>query len=99
MNEFTLRINYLLFPWFYKNVDDHFKQWTFFKSVKLLIQNYRHCRFREKQNEDLISRAIKREDQLNSEISRMRMMQIATGDQIESLNSMFGTDFKKPTDN
>jgi hypothetical protein len=40
--KFLLMLNYILFDWYYKRVPAHFLQWTFFKSVKLLIENYKH---------------------------------------------------------
>lgn len=94
-----LKINHFVFRWYYNRVDAHFKQWTFFKSVKLLIDNYRHCLFRESQNEKLISEAIKREDKLTSELNRIKMSLVASDHQIDSINEFFGTNFNKTSEN
>lgn len=49
--------------------------------------------------EEVVSKAIKREDELNKTISNLRMQIIATDDQIRGLNKTFGTDFKGKADN
>ena len=34
--------NLFIFGWYYKRCGDHFRQWNFRKSIKILIQNYEH---------------------------------------------------------
>lgn len=40
--ETTVKVNKIIFWWYYKRVPEHFRQWTFIKSVRILISNYIH---------------------------------------------------------
>jgi hypothetical protein len=65
----VLRINHLIFWWYYRKVDNHFKQYTFFKSVSLLRQHWEHDQFVIKGQNELIRKAI-------NENSNLRIQQI-----------------------
>ena len=91
----VLKLNHLVFWWYYNRVPKFFHQWTILKSIRLLKDNYEHSQFIIKGNEEVISNASKRERQMRTKISNLelRLMGI-TQDQIDPLNKMFGTDLK-----
>lgn len=91
----VLKLNHLVFWWYYKRVPNFFHQWTILKSIRLLKDNYEHSQFIIKGNVEVISNASKRERQMRTKISNLelRLMGI-TQDQIDPLNKMFGTDLK-----
>jgi hypothetical protein len=94
-----LRINHILFAWYYNRVPKHFHEWTFIKSVKILISNYEHrdLLFR---NELLGKQGlIKENNELRAEISQMRIERIASSSQIRGVNKMFGTNWTPPDEN
>jgi len=95
----ALRINHFLFWWYYNKVDDHFKQYTFFKSISLLRQNYDHLKTMYDGNNQLLSNCIKRNTELEHQLSNARIAQIATDGQIRWANENFGTKWTPPTEN
>ena len=95
----ALKLNHLIFWWYYRKVDNHFKQYTFFKSVSLLRQHWEHDQFVIKGQNELIRNAIQEERRLNNENSNLRIQQIATDGQIRWANKNFGTDWTPPTEN
>lgn len=95
----VLKINHLIFWWYYRKVDNHFKQYTFFKSVSLLRQHWEHDQFVIKGQNELIRNAIQEESRLNKENSQLRIQQIATDGQIRWANKNFGTNWTPQTDN
>jgi len=94
-----LKLNHLIFWWYYKKQSNHLKGYTFFKSISLLRQNYEHLTEVYKAEQNQLSDCIKEADRLRSELSNIRMGQAANPEQITQLNKMFGTNFTKPTDN
>jgi len=40
-----LKLNHVLFWWYYKRVPEHFRQWTILKSIEILISNYKHAQW------------------------------------------------------
>src|SRR5688572_30833424 len=94
-----LKINHILFWWYYRKVSDHFKSYTFFKSISLLRQHYEHAEFMIKGKNDVIKTASKEIDELRKENSQLRISQIATDGQIRWANKTFGTDWIPPTEN
>ena len=91
----VLKLNHIVFWWYYKRVPSFFHQWTILKSVRLLKDNYEHALFREKGLNEVISGAIKREREMQSEISNMKLTMMGiTQDKIDPINKMFGTDLK-----
>ena len=94
-----LKINKILFNWYYKRVPKHFHSWTFIKSVKLLINNYEFRGNRIDDQQELMAGVIKRETELRKELENIRMSMLAKGIEIEHFNNIFGTDYKKPEEN
>ena len=99
MEKLILKINHFVFSWYYKRCGDFFKQWTFIKSVKLLIQNYEH-------NKELLGAAKKTESFAIQEANRERKLRldlemklIASDEEIYWANKIFATDFKKSNEN
>lgn len=94
-----LWVNHLFFWWYYRRVSDHFRQWTFFYSVKMLIQNYDSEIFRNKGTNEVLRGSMAENDRIRKELHSLKMQQIAEPGTIEILNRTFGTDFTQPTDN
>lgn len=95
----VLHIHKLIFSWYYKRVPEHFQKWTFIKSVKLLIQNYEHNMLLYDNMKSAAQGAGKDAREARNELYNFRMQVMAGDAQINSLNSMFGTDINKPTEN
>ena len=98
-NKYLLKLNHWLFSWYYKRVEAHFHDWTFIKSVKILISNYEHRDLLFRNELDHNRALIKECDKLRSELSNIKIQQIATDGQIRSVNDMFGTNWTPPTEN
>lgn len=98
-NKYLLKLNHWLFSWYYKRVGDHFHDWTFIKSVKILISNYEHRDLLFRNELEHNRYLIKECDRLRSELSNIKIQQIATDGQIRSVNDMFGTKWIPPTEN
>lgn len=93
------KIYKILFWWYYSRVPEHFHQWPFRKSVKLLIQNYEsHKQLSEGQAKGL-SECIKENNRLRHEIANMKVQQIANPKTIGQVNKMFGAGFTNPDEN
>lgn len=99
MSLIILKVNYFLFSWYYSRVDKHFHQWTFIKSVKLLIQHYDHEQLLHKNANANFRMALNELDATRKELSNLRMQQIANPGQMETLNKIFGTDFNDSINN
>lgn len=99
MRNFILKLNHIIFWWYYNRVNDHFKQWTFFKSVKLLIQNYDHLGLMHKGTCKSLRDSFEDADSLRKELSDIKIKMIASDDQIRSINKSFGTNWTPATDN
>jgi hypothetical protein len=95
LKQISLKINHILFWWYYKRVPKFFHQWPILKSISILKQNYEHALFREKGLNDVISNAIKREDNMREEISnlKLKLMGVSQSD-VDSINTIFGTNLK-----
>jgi hypothetical protein len=94
-----LKLNHIVFWWYYKKSEAHFKQYTFIKSIRLLRESYNHLKFVNKGNEDLVKHFGKRMDEQAKELRNIKMQIISSPDVTNKLNSMFGTDFNNPQDN
>ena len=99
MAKTILKINYILFSWYYKRVSDHYHQWTFIKSVKILISNYKHQEYCLKSKDELIGRMIEISRARDAELHDLRIQQIATPAQIRWANKTMGTKFTESNDN
>jgi len=94
-----LRINHFFFHWYYKRVSEHFWQWTFIKSVKMLIQHYNHEQFCHNGAKELYKSCYKLNQKLEHEIHTIRMQQLADDSTIKDLNKIFGTDINTKDNN
>jgi len=94
-----LKLNHFIFSWYYKRCGDHFKQYHFLKSIKLLIDNYEHLNLLYK-NEQIHNRNLTRDnDIMRNELFQIRIKQVASPNQIDSINKMFGTNIHKNNEN
>lgn len=94
-----LKLNHFIFSWYYKRVPKHFHDWTFIKSVKILISNYEHLNLIFENEIKSKINLIKENDALRKEVSNLRIQQIASSSQIRGVNKMFGTNWTQPDDN
>lgn len=95
MENILLKINKFLFSWYYKRVPDHFRKWTFIKSVKILIQNYEHSEFRNKGLNEVLCNASKREREMTTKISSLELkLRGVSQKDLDSINKIFGTNLK-----
>lgn len=94
-----LKLNHWLFKWYYSRVDRHFCQWTFFRSVKLLIQHYEHEQLLHKNANTAFRDCLNELDATRKELSNLKMQQIANPNTIDVLNKSFGTDYTSPNEN
>lgn len=94
-----LRINHTLFAWYYKRVPKHFHDWSFIKSVKILISNYEHRDLLFRNELEGKKALIKENNDLRAEISQMRIEKIASSSQIRGINKMFGTNWTPADEN
>lgn len=93
--ELLLKINHILFWWYYKRVPEHFHSWTLLKSITILKDNYEHSEFRNKQAQEVINSAIKTEEQMTREISNLTLrLKGVPQKMIDPLNEAFGTNLK-----
>lgn len=91
----NLKLNHILFWWYYKRVPVFFHKWPILKSIKLLTDNYEHALFVEEGLNKVITNASKREREMTTQISNLTLkLRGVPQDQIDPLNKMFGTDLK-----
>ena len=94
-SKLILRLNHIVFWWYYKRVPDFFHKWPILKSISLLKENYEHALLHEKSLNEVINVAIKREAEMKSVISTLQLKVMGiTQDKIDPLNKMFGTDLR-----
>lgn len=90
-----LKVNHILFWWYYKRVPKFFHKWTILKSISLLKQNYEHAEFRYEGLNEVVRNASKREREMTTEISNLRLkLMDVSQDVIDPLNEIFGTNLK-----
>lgn len=95
MEKLILKLNHIIFWWYYKRVSEFFKDWTVLKSVRLLKDNYEHALFREEGLNKVISGAIKREEEMRREISNLKLRAMGVSqDKLNTINEMFGVDLR-----
>jgi len=98
-NKILLKANHLMFPWYYKKISDHYKKYTFKRSVDLLRQNYEHSLFELKGKDDVIGTSINEIERYRNELQSIKMQLISGNETIGFINKKFGTDFAKSNDN
>lgn len=92
---FLLKVNHILFWWYYKRVPKFFHKWTILKSISLLKQNYEHAEFRYEGLNEVVRNASKREREMQTEISNLRLKLMGVSqDKIDQVNQIFGTNLK-----
>ena len=95
MKEIKLKLNRILFWWYYKRVPIFFHKWPILKSIDLLKQNYEHCESRYEGLETVVSNASKREIEMRTEISNLRLKILGVSQEtINPINKAFGTNLK-----
>lgn len=99
MNKALLKLNRILFWWYYKRCGDHFKQWTFFKSVKLLIENYEHLNLMYENEKESSSSFALESSKHRQALFELKMKMIATDEQIGWANKTLGIGGSKSIDN
>jgi hypothetical protein len=97
-NPFLLKINRVLFWWYYKRVPEFYHQWTMLHSLRLLNENY-------KQAQDLLEMEVRigaryAEDAAlaRRELYQIRMQQ-AGPNLAAAASKMFGMDYTPPETN
>lgn len=87
-----LKLNHIIFWWYYKRVPVFFRKWTILKSIKILVSNYEHAEYRYEGLEEVVRSASKRETEMRSEISNLKLKLMGVSQEmIDPLNKMFGT--------
>lgn len=100
---FILRINLaiskILFHWYYKRAPIHFHSWPFFKSVKILIENYKHTDEWRKSSDKMLGEVIKENTKLYDKINLIELKKLIDESQVDFLNTTFGLNIPKASDN
>jgi hypothetical protein len=92
---FFLKINHIIFWWYYKRVPEFFRQWTILKSINLFRQNYEHQEFMLNGKDEVISSAIKTERRLQEEITNLKLKLMGVSqEKLDHINDVFGTNMK-----
>ena len=87
------------YSWYYKRVDQHFKQYPFRTSVRLLHDHYIWQMGLIDAKEQLLTIAFKTIDEKTKELQDIKF-KLASDDRTTDLvNQLFGTDFGKTSDN
>lgn len=95
MKDIYLKINHLVFSWYYKRTPEFFRKWTILKSISLLIQNYNHSIIEVEGLEQVIRNASAREIEMTTKISNLELKIMGvTQDKIDPINNIFGTNLK-----
>lgn len=96
----VLWTNKKLFWWYYRRVPVFFHQWTFFRSVNLLIQNYEHLDSWHIRREKFLGTVIQHNTELEDKIRNMQFALMNVDPNIvKDLNKMFGLNFPHKRDN
>jgi len=95
LNKLLLKVNHIVFWFYYKRVPIFFHKWTILKSISLLKQNYEHAEFRIDGLNEVINNAIKREREMQLTISNLQLkLRGVPQDKIDIANKMFGTNLQ-----
>ena len=99
MKKVKLKLNHIVFWWYYRLVDDHFKQYPIIKSIKLLREHYEFEVKLHEGTKGVLRTSMKEADECRKELHNLKMQQIASPKMIDGLNKVFGTDFTNPESN
>ncbi|WP_027380824.1 hypothetical protein [Chryseobacterium daeguense] len=95
MDKIIIKINHVVFWWYYKRVPKFFHKWTILKSIKILVDNYEHAEYRYEGLEKVLKNASNREREMQSEITNLKLKLMGVSQEaIDPLNKMFGVDLK-----
>lgn len=94
-DKLILKLNHLVFWWYYKRVPKFFRKWTILKSIKILVDNYEHAEYRYEGLEKVVRNSSEREMKMRSEISSLKLKLMGVSqDVIDPLNKMFGANLQ-----
>jgi len=99
MKKLKLKLNHILFWWYYRLVDDHFKQYPVIKSIKLLRQHYEHEVEWHNGTRKVLKTASEEIDRYRKDLYNIKMNQIANPGTIDVLNRAFGANINPPDSN
>ena len=99
IKEIVLRINHFAFSWYYRSCGNHFKQWTFRRSVKILSQNYNHQQHLLKDSENQKRELIKANDRLRKELFNIKINQCANMQEVGTVVKIFKGNINSVSDN
>jgi len=95
MEKIILKLNKIVFWFYYKRVPVFFHKWTILKSISLLGQNYEHAEFRIDGLNEVINNAIKREREMQLIISNLQLkLRGVPQGKIDIANKIFGTNLQ-----
>jgi hypothetical protein len=95
-----LELNHILFAWYYKRVPVHFRQWTLFKSIHLLIQNYNHQQLLLESERRCTQFASEEAENLRKQLQAYQWKELGVDPATTMrLNTMFGTDMPAGNEN
>lgn len=95
----NLKISKFIFQWYYNRVPVFFHSWPFFKSVSLLIQNYTHLNSQYHTNEKQFGEVLRENTRLHDKINSMELKALIDESQVDFINSSFGLNLPKASDN
>src|SRR5690349_8122376 len=94
-----LRLNHIFFWWYYRLVDEHFRQFTILKSISLLRQHYEHEAAYNRSLQNVIRTGINEAEEWKKKYLDLKMQVTAGPDMTRQLNKMFGTDYTNSNEN
>ena len=94
-----LKLNHVIFWWYYKRCGKHFAQYTFFNSIKILIGNYYHTDDWRKSSDKLLGEVIRENTKLHSKINAMELKKLIDESSVDFINNTFGLRIPKASDN
>ncbi len=90
-----VKINHIIFWWYYKRVPVFFRQWTLLKSISLLSQNYTHQSAQFKTSEMFCGELIRRNTMLVDQIQMEKLKAM----NVDSALRAFGVNIPSDADN
>ena len=95
MHSAWVKLNHIIFWWYYKRVPVFFHQWNILRSITLLKQNYEHAVSSYGSLNEVLINASKREIEMREKISNLELkLKGVPQEKIDPINTMFGTNLK-----